>query len=176
MGNKKDLVWDGGIHFQVYREYVPGRSAPFEYVWRLDGARILALDTSGRLLVTKERRHEQNDEFDWRLPGGRLSHIGEAPVLAAQRELQEETGYTALSWKPLWSTTPDSTVRYQRHFFLATQLALGPSNPDVGEIVEVHWFDLDTASAMALDGAIKEEISALAVIRLQHALKNGLPL
>jgi ADP-ribose pyrophosphatase len=174
MEHQKELIWDGGIHFQVYREHVPGRLMPFEYVWRLDGARILALDTSGKLLVTKERRHEQNDQFDWRLPGGRLNHIGEAPVLAAQRELQEETGYMARSWKPLWSTTPDSTVRYQRHFFLATQLTHGPSNPDLGEIVEVHWFDLKRASAMALEGAIKEEISALAVLRLQHALTNGL--
>jgi ADP-ribose pyrophosphatase len=156
-----------GKYFRIYHETVAlnGTQTTFEYVSRTDGARIIAANL-GAILLTKEYRHELQD-VDWRLPGGKVDE-GETPEVAARRELREETGYDAGSLKALWSTTPDSTVRYRRHFFLATDLAEGPTAHEAGETIENHWVPLETACTMALDGEVREEISALSILRVGH--------
>ena len=164
---KRDLVFHGK-HFRVFQHAVEvsdGHTEVHEYVERTDGVRSLCLE-NGKLLLTREFRHELT-AIDWRIPGGRME-AGERPEDAARRELREETGYEAASWRFLWSTTPDSTVRYQRHFFLASGCAPGRHDRDPGEDLTTHWVDLDEACRLALSGAIKEEISALAILRVRH--------
>jgi ADP-ribose pyrophosphatase len=167
MTTKHKLVYEGK-YFRVFHETVDlGRETPetFEYVWRTDGARIVATDDS-RILLTREFRHEL-DEVDWRLPGGKVDPP-ESPEVAAQRELREETGYVARSWEFLWSTTPDSTVRYLRHFYVASDLTFVGTSHDLGEHIENRWVDVDDACNLALGGQVREEISALAILRLRH--------
>jgi 8-oxo-dGTP pyrophosphatase MutT (NUDIX family) len=54
---------------------------------RLDGVRVLAIDSAGRVLLV---RHSYGTPR-WMAPGGGL-RPGEDPILAAGRELAEETG------------------------------------------------------------------------------------
>lgn len=54
---------------------------------RLDGVRVLAIDSTGRVLLV---RHSYGTPR-WMAPGGGL-RPGEDPILAAGRELAEETG------------------------------------------------------------------------------------
>jgi ADP-ribose pyrophosphatase len=160
-----------GRHFRVVQEEVrSGRGIEtFEYVWRADGARIIGLDGSS-LLLTREYRHEL-DGYDWRLPGGKLDGA-ETPQQGAEREFREETGFYGGRWRYLWSTTPDSTVRYRRHFFLVTSPTSGPDTPDPGEDVSAHWLPVATACGYALSGQVREEISALAILRIAHSLRT----
>jgi ADP-ribose diphosphatase len=162
-----------GRNFAVRQEEVrlPGGEVEVhEHVWRTDGTRIIALDESRRVLLTHEYRHELTD-WDWRIPGGKIDG-DETPEEAAAREFREEAGYEARQLHFLWTTTPDSTVRYQRFFFLATGLTEVGANRDAGEKLTVHWLSLDDACSKALNGEIKEEISALALLRL----RNGSPI
>lgn len=165
-----DQVVFEGRHFEVRHEHVepePGHQRIYEYVWRRDGARIIVMDGS-KVLLTREYRHELAGH-DWRIPGGRVEG-NETPEESARRELAEETGYTARTWQLLWTTAPDSTVRYQRHFFLATGAEAGEASPDFGEKLTVHWLELSAACTLALDGEVHEEISALALLRIQSRL------
>jgi 8-oxo-dGTP pyrophosphatase MutT (NUDIX family) len=69
------------------------------------------------VLVRQYRRGIAAESLE--LPAG-VMDIGEIPLEAAQRELGEETGYTARSWQPVatFATDPSrSTVR--AHFFCA---------------------------------------------------------
>lgn len=157
-----------GKHFRVYQEEVVvdgSQPVVFEYVWRTDGARIVAREDD-RVLLTREYRHELGG-IDWRLPGGKVDP-NESPQLAAARELREETGYEAAQWQFLWKSTADSTVRYSRHFFVATNLAYVGQATDDGESIENHWVSLSRACELALNGDIREEISALTLLRLHH--------
>lgn len=160
-----------GRNFSVRQEEVRlpnGEVEVHEHVWRTDGTRIIARDDEGRVLLTREYRHEL-DDWDWRIPGGKIDE-GEAPEAAAAREFREEAGYEATELRYLWATTPDSTVRYRRYFFLATDLAQVGAEREAGENLSVHWLPLDEACEKALAGEIREEISALALLRLRHGL------
>lgn len=165
--NDHELVF-AGKNFKVFHEHVTARSGArelHEYVWRTDGARIIAL-SGDAILMSREYRHELG-AFDWRLPGGKVDP-GESPEDAARRELREETGCSASEWEFLWSTTPDSTVRYRRHFFVATGIQMGTPSRDDGEEIATTWMPIEQACQLALAGEIREEISALAVLRLKH--------
>lgn len=158
-----------GRNFAVRQEDVElpgGEVEVHEHVWRTDGTRIIALDQDRRVLLTREYRHEQG-EWDWRVPGGKIDS-GETPEQAATREFREEAGFEAKTMRFLWATTPDSTVRYQRFFFLATNLTEVEAEREVGEQMTVHWVGLDEACEKALSGEIREEIAALALLRLRH--------
>jgi 8-oxo-dGTP pyrophosphatase MutT (NUDIX family) len=166
-----NLIWEG-IHFKAYHEDVEiarGKRRTFEYLWRIDGTRSIVIDGAKQLLLTKEYRHELGG-YDWRLPGGKLDYINEPIIEAASRELKEETGITAKHWQYLWATTPDATVRFKRHFLLATDISIGVQNLSEGENISLSWFSYPEVKRMALSGEIQEEISALSVLRYIQSL------
>lgn len=174
-GEERELVWEGK-ELRIYRERVAvgNQVLLLEQVVRVDGTRILALNNEQQLLLTNEYRRELGRR-DWRLPGGRLDSDEEPPLLAAKRELKEETGYTAELWTYLWSSVPHSSVRYQRHFYLACGLKLGETYREASEDISVHWVSFEEGIQMALDGWVSEEISALSILRLAYARpQNGL--
>ena len=164
-----------GRNFSVRQERVElagGRVETHEHVWRTDGTRIIAVDERERVLLTHEFRHELG-ERDWRVPGGKIDP-GEETEAAARREFREEAGYEADTFRFLWATTPDSTVRYRRYFFLATGLHEVGAAREPGEDLTVHWVPLDDACEKALVGEIREEISALALLRVRSGLRQQL--
>ena len=62
-------------------------------------AAIAAVRDDGRLLCVRQFRAAAGD-WVLEIPAGRLEP-GEAPLFAAERELEEETGYRAAVWSPL---------------------------------------------------------------------------
>jgi 8-oxo-dGTP pyrophosphatase MutT (NUDIX family) len=162
-----------GRNFSVRQEKVElsgGRVETHEHVWRTDGTRIIAIDDQAQVLLTHEYRHELR-ERDWRVPGGKIDS-GERPENAARREFREEAGHEADTLRFLWATTPDSTVRYRRYFFLATGLREVEAAREPGEDLTVHWIPLDDACDKALKGEVREEISALALLRVRSELSR----
>lgn len=135
-----------------------------EWVSRTDGVRIVARREDGAVLLNNEYRHEICRR-DFRLPGGKIEN-GCTQVEAAARELHEETGFRASTWKPLCATQPFTMVRYSLHYFEARDLTFDPVDHDEGEDIEVCWFSLDEVTEMALDGRIGEDLSALQILRL----------
>jgi ADP-ribose pyrophosphatase len=104
---------------------------------------IAALLESGELVLVRQYRHAVGD---WLLevPAGRLE-AGENPLAAAQRELEEETGFRAGRWEKLEEFYAAPGFCSERmSLFLARELVEIPgggrqSDPDEEiEVVRVH--------------------------------------
>lgn len=65
---------------------------------------IAAEDEKGELVLVRQYRHALGRRL-LELPAGRLER-GEAPIAAAKRELEEETGLSAREWKDLGAIVP----------------------------------------------------------------------
>ena len=90
----------------------------------------------------------------WELPAGRLEP-GEKPLQAAKRELIEETGCRASSWKKLVSFYPSpGFLQEKMTIFLATGITQGEATPMEDEKIECLWFSPAEIDGMLSSGKI----------------------
>lgn len=125
---------------------------------------VAAVEDDGRLLLVRQYRHATGS---WLLeiPAGRLEP-GEEPLAAARRELEEETGHRARTWRPLRSFFPAPGFCSERlDLFLATDLeALAHARPpDDDEELELVRLPPEDVLRDARDA--KTLLAALLVLR-----------
>lgn len=108
-----------------------------------------------------------------RQPDGRV----EDPALAAPRELGEETGHHAATWRSLgrfW-TAPGFSDELM-HLYLATDLEpltgyTGPDDDEHLDMVRMPWQD---AISMAEDGQIEDAKTLVGLLRLARLAEAGM--
>jgi 8-oxo-dGTP pyrophosphatase MutT (NUDIX family) len=103
------------------------------------------------------------ERYSWEIPEGGCPE-DEEPLRAARRELREETGLEAKSWRKLGEAFLSNSVADEyAMWFLATDLVPGEQQPEGTEVIGVRRVHLDEAVAMAMDGRITDALSALAL-------------
>src|SRR5687768_2802478 len=87
-----------------------------------------------QVLLIRQYRYAA-EGYLYEIPAGRLNP-GEAPIVCARRELEEETGCTAAHIEPMFSmyTTPGFTDELI-HLFLATGLTSGSTAHESDEFI-----------------------------------------
>jgi ADP-ribose pyrophosphatase len=124
---------------------------------------ILPLFEDGRVCLLRNRRPAVGETLV-EIPAGTLEP-GEAPEKAAVRELAEETGYRAASWRKLREFYPSPGVLSERmHFFVARQLTPGPSRPERDEELEPLVLPWEEALRWAYDGTIRDAKTLVAIL------------
>ena len=125
---------------------------------------ILPLLDDGRVVLLRQYRVAV-DAYLIELPAGTLEP-GEEPIVTAQRELIEETGYTAGKMEPLitFYSSP-GILREQLHLFVATDLTPGESALEDGEDIELFIADWDEVRDLIARGEITD---AKTLIGLLH--------
>ena len=148
-----------------------GRLSPDFYFMELrDVCLTVALTPDRRVLLAREYKHGAGDVIAT-LPAG-FVEPGEAPEVAARRELLEETGYAARSFEPLASLLLFAGLSGSRaHFFLARDAAaVSAPHPDEYEEIEVMAVPLAEALPVVKDAPSALGL-ALAVSRLGEPVR-----
>ena len=137
-------VYDG-IFLKMKRDTVAlpdGQYAVREYLEHPGAVAILAILDDGRVLLERQYRYPIAQAVI-EIPAGKLN-TGEDPLLCAQRELQEETGYTAKHWSKIRRIHP--VISYSTEFidiYLAEGLSPGPARLDEEEFLGVFAAPLE---------------------------------
>jgi ADP-ribose pyrophosphatase len=116
---------------------------------------IVPLVDADHVCLVRNRRPIVGEEL-LEIPAGTLEP-GEAPDLAAVRELAEETGYSAKNWRKLAEFFPSPGVLSERtHLYLATGLSAGPMHLEAGEELVPQVVSWSDAMKWAVDGTIRD--------------------
>jgi ADP-ribose pyrophosphatase len=131
---------------------------------------VLATDDRGGepvVLLERQYRHAASS-FLWELPAGRIDK-GEKPLPAAKRELLEETGYTARSWKRIlhFFASP-GFVAEPMTLYWARGLRAGTAEPEDDEVIEIHMVPLSRAVQMVVRGTIQDAKTIAGILWLAH--------
>ncbi len=148
-----------------------GNTSHREYVRHPGAVAVLALLDNGNLLFERQYRYPAGREF-LEIPAGKIDP-GEDILLTAQRELLEETGYTASDWTFLMSSW--ACIGYsdeQIHYFLARGLRHEGRQLDEGEFLEVFELPMETALDWVRQGKINDSKSSLGLFWLQDYLQR----
>ena len=143
-----------------------GRTGSREYIKHPGAACIVAEFEDGKLLLERQYRYPMGKvmiEF----AAGKLDR-GENPLVAAQRELKEETGYWARSWHTLGHMHPliayaDEVI----HIFHANGLVQGDAKLDQDEFLELFAATPEEITAMIADNRITDGKTIVAFYRWQ---------
>lgn len=131
---------------------------------------IIPVDEHGNTWLVGQHRYTL-DEFSWEIPmgGGALDC---PPLLAAQRELQEETGFTASHWQQMMKLhTSNSVTDEVAYVFLAQGLVAGVQQLEATESdLVLRQLPLQEAINWALEGIITDAISVAALLAVKHRL------
>ncbi len=131
---------------------------------------VLAVDDSNatpRVLLERQYRHAAGD-YLWEIPAGRIDP-GENELQAAKRELIEETGYRADSWRRIlkFYASP-GFVAETMAVYMATGLRQGEAEPEEDEIIHHRMVPLPRAVKMVLNGTIRDAKTISSVLWLDH--------
>ncbi len=171
-----ETLLSGGF-LEVRRDTVrlpDGSTATREYI-RHPGAvaviPILTDEADPRLVLVRQHRYAIDTMLlEW--PAGKRE-AGEPTIACAQRELLEETGYTAAEWA--WAGRIHNAAAYSSEgiaLWFARGLVPGPARPDAGEFVETLNLRLSELLALDARGGLTDVKTLVGLHWLQAALSG----
>jgi len=151
-----DLVGRSGSLHHPYHRLVCG-----------DWVNILPVTHDGKaILIRQPRAGSLTDTLE--VPGGLVDPGEKDLMLAALREMEEETGYTSQRVLPLGSINPNPAIMNNRcHFFVALSSFLNPSRkhfPDAEEDITVEVTPVADLDHLVRTGQIDHALAALCIM------------
>jgi ADP-ribose pyrophosphatase len=124
---------------------------------------LLPVFPDGRILLVRQYRHAVR-QFLWELVAGRIEP-GEPPLVAARRELLEETGYTARRFRKLLDLIPTPGYVSERMLvYLALGLHPGPAQPESDERIRARRFRAAELKRMIRRGTLRDAKSIVGIL------------
>ncbi|HEX5299625.1 MAG TPA: NUDIX hydrolase [Streptosporangiaceae bacterium] len=156
-----------------------GNAAERDVVLHPGAVAVLALDDAGQVLMIRQYRHPVNHLL-WEIPAGLRDVAGEPLLATAQRELLEEAGYRARTWRVLadYYSSPGFTNERLR-IFLARDLEPVPAAErdfeaeDEETQLVLAWLPLDEAVGKVLAGDLRNGAAAVGILAGYAARSQG---
>lgn len=144
-----------------------GKVVDYFYAQTPGNAMVVPVTSDGRLILVTQYRY-LSDRVSIEFPCGGMK-VGESAVSAAERELKEETGYSANNLRMVGNLDPDiGLVKDRTYVFLATDVDVSDlPAPDPEEIAEVLFRRADEFEDMIRRGEIinGQTLAAWAITR-----------
>lgn len=171
----RQRVFDGIIlHIDHVTNRLPnGKEAKREVALHIGAAAVLPIDGEGFVYLVRQYR-APIDQILLEIPAGKLDAPDEDHLLAAKRELREETGFTAARFDHLCDsfTTPGFSSE-KIAIFLARELSPGETDPDEDEFLNVVRMPFEEAYGMAVRGEINDAKTVIALTLAYAKIKAG---
>ena len=150
-----------------------GTESTREYVRHQGAVVIIPVLDNGELILERQFRYPLHRSFI-ELPAGKIEP-GEDVQITAARELLEETGYTASSWRHLGKMHPCIGYSDERiEIFLAKGLRCESGQQlDHGEFLDVLNMSLDEALLAIRHGEITDGKTISSLFWAEKVLRNG---
>lgn len=162
----KDKLIYKGNRIDLYLKQVPtrqGGTKEVELVTHPGAVVILPMVDANTVCMIENERYSVGGKL-LELPAGTLLPK-EDTLLAAQRELAEETGYSASQWKLLNTFYPSPGVYGEKmYLYHATELASGTQQLDDTEFLTPRLIPFDHAVEMVLRGDIQDGKSIIGLL------------
>ena len=147
-----------------------GALKKFSLIECVDWVNIVALTPADEVVLIRQYRAGSN-AICLEIPGGMVD-AGEDALGAAKRELEEETGYTAQTWRTLGTALPNPAIQNNRlHSFLALDARpTAATRFDSSEVIELVLAPLREVHGMLRDGRIDHALVIAAFAHLAFEL------
>jgi len=166
-----------GQFLRVYEDRVrcpDGHVAPREYLRHPGAVMVVPLLDDGRLVLERQYRYPLRRTFI-EFPAGKIDP-GEDILSCAQRELREETGYTAREWTYLGGL--HNAIGYcdeKIEIYLARGLAFDATVDNDGEVVEVFTATLEELLSWIAAASVTDVKTIIGAYWLQQHLAGTWP-
>ena len=167
-------VFDG-VLLHVRRDEVElpnGHKSVREWIKHPGASSVIPLLPDNQIILVKQFRYPVG-RVTLEVPAGKLDSVGEDPLICAERELSEETGYTA---GKIWKlTTLATTVGFSNeiiHLYAATDLTAGKQHPDDDEFINTVKIPLTAAVQMVESGKIIDGKTVISILLLAKHLNR----
>ncbi len=142
-----------------------GRHSIREVCEHVGGVGVLPIDNNGNVILVRQYRYPYACLM-LELPAGKLDHGPEDHRACGERELMEETGYSAKSLTYVGTMAPSCGFLTEIvHLYVAKDLVAGACHPDEDEFVETVRYPIAQVEQMIAAGEITDAKTITAMYR-----------
>ena len=125
---------------------------------------ILPLFENGDTLLVGQYRYPLK-QYSWEIPMGGAP-AGEDQLICAQRELREETGFSAKEWQLILHSHLSNSITQEEGFvYVAKELQAGDMDLEETEDITVKRLPFETVFHMAMSGEITDVLSVTGILK-----------
>lgn len=142
-----------------------------EYTWEMayfqDSLVVFPFTDNDELIMVEEKRPHEDNPIRLKFVTGHIDP-GEAPADCANRELQEEAGFSAKHIEKVLIHKSRGTINSDFYYFKASGLSVSKlPNPDGEEtIISVKKIKVDTIKEMIRSGELEWTLATLGLIKV----------
>jgi ADP-ribose pyrophosphatase len=126
---------------------------------------VIPIDDEGNTYLVGQYRYPLK-EYSWEIPEGG-GPMNEASLVAAQRELLEETGLMADKWTEIGKVHLSNSVCDEHGFlYIAENLTQAEQQPEETEQLVIRKLPLTEAIEMAMNSEITDSLSVIGLLKV----------
>ena len=154
------------VRFDWLRHPTADRTLKRLVLKSVDWVNVVALTSDGQSVMVEQYRFGIG-ACTIETPGGMVD-AGETPLEAAQRELQEETGYGSDRWSYLGAVQPNPAIHpHLCHHFLARDVEkYGSQQLGIGEAIAIRLYSIDEIRSAIADASLRHVLAISALSRV----------